>query len=168
MFSGKRRAYWIVAGAAGAVFAGLGTWLVRRGMLGDLQDRALASASARATRARVRGAPELEGCDIHVVPLADGIVELRGVVPTAACSHQAMELAQQPDAVHTVLNKLVVSSEETRLAANRRRFAAGAPALHETHWYGNRRGMGRRRTRNDGKQSVVDREVEASEPDEAP
>ncbi len=134
-------------------------------MLTDLRGRARAGVSGRAARAAIRAEKRLEDSRIDVVPLADGIVELRGTVDTVDEARRAVELAQRPPAVRTVLNRLRVENEEERLARTRRRFAAGAADLHETHWYGMRSGMGRRRRGND-RRRVMDDEVETSGPDD--
>lgn len=148
-----RGTLWFLGAAAAAAMAGA-VWLMRQ-TLGGRSLRNAAHASAAAARSRVRKAPELKDCSIHVVGLAPGIVELRGFVLREDQAHRAVELAQQPDHVHTVLNRLGVVEQESQLAETRRRFAAGAADLHETHWYGMGAGMGRR-ARNRRRNGVDD------------
>lgn len=153
-----RAALWFVGTAAAAAVAGA-LWLMRQTLSGRSLRNA-AHTSAGAARSRIRKAAELKDCAIHVVGLAPGIVELRGFVLREDQAHRAVELAQQPDEVHTVLNRLGVAEEESQLAATRRRFAAGAADLHETHWYGMGAGMGRRprHRRHNGRDGADDGE----------
>ena len=82
---------------------------------------------------------------VEVSALADGIVELSGAVRDEAEARLAVDLAQRVNGVHTVLNRLDLETEERHLRETRRRYDDGDPALHETHWYGLRVGIGTRR-----------------------
>jgi hypothetical protein len=61
---------------------------------------------------------------VEVAALAPGIVELTGSVDSEEEAHRAVELAQRAHGVRTVLNRIDVGPNETRLAGNRRRFGA--------------------------------------------
>lgn len=104
---------------------------------------------------------------IDVAAVGAGIIELTGAVETAEEAHNAVELVQRLDGVHTVINRLTVGDIEQHLAETRGRLRAGDPRLQETQWYGMRIGMGRRRQspstdpdRPDDRTHIVSRELE--------
>jgi hypothetical protein len=129
------------AGAAGAAVAA-GAWVRRRRGESPLTR---IEALEDAVLARLLGDPVLRERPIDVGGLGDGIVELSGSVRTEEEAERAVRLSQEAAGVRTVLNRLDVAILAVHLDETRRRFQAGEPRLHETHWYGQRVGTGRRR-----------------------
>jgi hypothetical protein len=80
-----------------------------------------------------------QGIDIAAV--GSGVVELSGSVGTEADSRHVVEIVDRVPGVHAVLNRIEISTVETRLQRNR----AKAAASDGTRWYGGGVGMGRRR-----------------------
>jgi len=137
-------AWWVAIGAVAGIAAGLALSLRgRRGWPGVL------GVEAARLEDRVREALEtdevLRNRGLEIGVLAEGIVELTGTVRDEAEADRAVTLARRVPGIRTVLNRLDLEIIEDHLADTRRRFAEGEPSLHETHWYGIRVGMGRRR-----------------------
>ncbi|HUH13952.1 MAG TPA: BON domain-containing protein [Longimicrobiales bacterium] len=130
-------------GAAGAV--ALGFYLSRR----DRQAAEEGAPETRRTEERVRQRIHGDGLahdgTLRISALTPGIVELSGTLREENDAHRAVGLAQEVEGVHTVVNRIEVSEEGSRLARNRDRYEAGEPELTESHWYGQRVGTGRRR-----------------------
>lgn len=106
---------------------------LRAGRLKELEERALMLLREDASLAEQ---------PIDVAAVADGIIELSGAVEADPDADRAVEVVQRVPGVHTVLNRLDLIRERAHLAENQRRGVRGAG---ETHWYGGRVGMGRRR-----------------------
>jgi hypothetical protein len=87
---------------------------------------------------------------------ADG-VELAGWVETDAEASHAVTIAGGTPGVRTVVNRLLVGSDEERFADTRRRAQRGDPSLTEAGWNGNTVGTGRRRQ---GTSAEVDRHAD--------
>lgn len=155
-------------GAVGAA-AVAGLYLVRRDREhADRLEHDTAAAEAR-VRARLLGDGVGDTGTLRVSALTPGIVELSGTVEREEQAHRAVGLTQELDGIHTVVNRLEVTGESSRLSRNRQRYASGDPELTEPHWYGQRVGTGRRRQspatdpdRRDDKVDTVTRELEAS------
>ncbi len=81
---------------------------------------------------------------VEVAALAPGIVELTGTVDSEEEAHRAVELAQRAHGVRTVLNRIEVGVNETRLARNSRRFGASV-GDRPPQFGGMSAGIGRRR-----------------------
>ena len=84
-------------------------------------------------------------CGIDVGAVGPGVIELSGQVGTAEELRRAVAVAQKVNGVHTVLNRLTIGVEESRIRGTRERYTNGDSALHESHWYGVGVGTGRRR-----------------------
>lgn len=181
--STNRGTTWTLAVGAAAGVAAAAMWTVR--------------ARARRSRAATRD-PELAGleesivdallddaqtahCGIEVAAVAPGVIELSGSVGTASELRRAVELTQGVDGVRTVVNRLEVGLERSRMSDRQRRYRSGDPALNEQRWYGVGVGTGRRRQgtstdpdRRDDRVDMVTGEFEAEraerpdDPDFAP
>jgi hypothetical protein len=82
---------------------------------------------------------------IDVSAVAPGVIELSGTATDWMAARRAVEVTQGVGGVSTVVNRLDIEALENQMARTRQRFAAGDPALTETHWYGVGVGTGRRR-----------------------
>lgn len=173
MASDQNRTVWALLGLAAGVITGI--WLWRRGgeRTADLEWAGGGDAATRIARA-LAGDPELAGRGLEVEAISDGVVELRGAVPGREQREQAVAMAHNTPGVHTVVNRLVLESEEARLDANQSRRAARGPRLHHT---GMGVGMGTRRQSPDtdpdrpsDRPKLVDRELDVDrvEPDVEP
>lgn len=122
-------------------------WLLVRRYLRT--DRTLPYRQTRRTETQLREALAADTVlgrrAIGVGTIADGIVELTGVVRDEGESKRAVTVAERIPGVRTVLNRLDDANLEEHLAAGRQRLRDGDPSMLETHWYGQRVGMGRRR-----------------------
>lgn len=103
------------------------------------------SALERGVRTELRGDELLSRRGVLVTEIGFGVVELSGMVDSSDEVVAAVAAAQRADGVTTVVNRLAVRDEESRLADTRQRFEGGDPALTETRWTGLHVGMGRRR-----------------------
>jgi hypothetical protein len=160
----------VAAGAAAAVYFG---WReVRHRRLREHMHDMPFSALEEATVEALRDDERAGNRAIDIAALGDGIIELTGTVATDEEAKRAVEVAQRVDGVHTVVNRLTVGEVEQRLVQTRRRFHEGDAALNETHWYGIRVGMGRRRqgvsTDPDRRDDRVDRVTRVLEPSSRP
>lgn len=131
-------------GAAAGVAAVVGYYLTRRDRheVGELERQA--TDTERRVRARLDGEGIRPGT-LRVSALTPHIVELSGTVPTEEEARDVVGRVQAVDGVRTVVNRLEVTGEASRLARNRGRYASGSPEMTESHWYGQRVGTGRRR-----------------------
>lgn len=84
-------------------------------------------------------------CGIEVAAVSHGVIELTGAVGTPNELRRAVEVTQRVDGVNTVVNRLEVGMENSRMSERQRRYESGDPALREQHWYGVGVGTGRRR-----------------------
>ena len=116
-------------------------------------------------------------CGIEVAAVSQGVIELTGAVGTPNELRRAVEVTQRVDGVNTVVNRLEVGMENSRMNERQRRYESGDPALREQHWYGVGVGTGRRRQgastdpeqRDDRVEMVTDAfeaEAEEASPDE--
>ncbi len=143
----RNREKGIVAVAVGAgvglTAAALVLWRRRRERPAEEKRRAARLAKLEKEAVLLlREDAHVAGQPIDVAVVTEGIVELSGSVETEALADRAVEAVQRVPGVHTVLNRLDVARELAHLAENQRRGVRGAG---ETHWYGVRVGMGRRR-----------------------
>lgn len=160
----------VAAGAAAAVYFG---WReVRHRRLRAQMQHTPFAALEEATVQALREDERAGNRAIDVAALGDGIIELTGTVATDDEARRAVEVAQAVDGVHTVVNRLTVGEVEQRLVQTRRRFQDGDSSLRESHWYGIRVGMGRRRqgasTDPDRRDDRADRVTRVLEPSPEP
>jgi|SRR5690554_6257230 hypothetical protein len=163
-----RGAAWTMAVGAAAGVAAAALWTVRargwprrsRRMRGDLtlEDRVVNALLEDEATSR---------CAIEVAAISPGVIELTGSVGTPAELRRAVEVTQGVSGVTTVVNRLEVGMEASRMSERRRRYEEGDPALREQHWYGVGVGTGRRRqgasTDPDRRDDRVDMLTEAFE-----
>ena len=74
--------------------------------------RLTTSASARAVLAALQAEPRLAGIPIDALPVARGVVELRGWVPTRAARTLAGRTALATPGIESVINSLLVRGED--------------------------------------------------------
>lgn len=137
---------WTMAVGAAAGVAAAALWTVRaRGwprrsqrMTGQntLEDQVVNALLEDETTSR---------CGIEVAAISSGVIELTGSVGTPSELRRAVEVTQGVDGVNTVVNRLEVGMESSRMSERQRRYEEGDPALREQHWYGVGVGTGRRR-----------------------
>ena len=92
-----------------------------------------------------RNDPILCECAIDIGAIGDGIIELAGMVDTERDAEHAVTIARGVPDVETVVNRMLVGTEESIIAETARRLRDGDPALTEAHWEGQQVGIGRRR-----------------------
>lgn len=92
-----------------------------------------------------RNDPILSECAVDIGSVGDGIIELAGMVDLEKDSIHAVTVARGVPGVETVINRILVGTEESVIAETAARFANGDPALTEAHWEGQQVGTGRRR-----------------------
>lgn len=92
-----------------------------------------------------RNDPILSECAIDIGAVGDGIIELAGMVDLEKDAEHAVTVARGVPDVETVINRILVGTEESVIAETAARFASGDPALTEAHWEGQQVGTGRRR-----------------------
>lgn len=156
--------WWAVV--LGAVLGlGGGVALGRRRRMADRRAPRAGELESALVRALLED-PDLSQRPIEVCAIADGIVELTGLVATEEEADRAVDIARRVAGVRTVLNRLDSDALESHLAETRRRFGSGDPALAETRWYGQGVGTGRRRQgrdtdpgRRDDRVDTVSREL---------
>lgn len=168
-------AAWTMAVGAAAGVAAAAIWTVRaRGWPrrrphapedGGLEDQVVNALLADEQTAR---------CAIEVAALSPGVIELTGAVGTPVELRRAVEVTQRVDGVQTVVNRLEVGLENSRLSERQQRYESGDPALREQHWYGVGVGTGRRRQgvstdpdRRDDRVDMVTQAFEAERDDVA-
>lgn len=92
-----------------------------------------------------RNDPILCECAVDIGSVGDGIIELAGMVDLDKDAIHAVTVARGVPGVETVINRILVGTEESVIAETAARFANGDPALTEAHWEGQQIGTGRRR-----------------------
>ena len=90
-----------------------------------------------------RNDPILSECAIDIGAVGDGIIELAGMVDLDKDSAHAVVVARGVPGVETVINRILVGTEESVISETAARFADGDVA--EGHWEGQQVGIGRRR-----------------------
>lgn len=142
-------------------------WLARRRDRRDYPELERSPAE-KAVRRALRADDRLANRGVLVTELGPGVVELAGMVDSADEVTTAVTAAQRVDGVATIVNRLAVRDQESRLADARQRFVDGDPSLTETHWTGLGVGMGRRRQspetdpdRPNDRARIIDRQLDA-------
>ena len=79
------------------------------------------AASARAVEAALRAEPRLTGLKIDALPVARGVVELRGWVPTRLARTAAGRAALAVTGIESVINSILVRGEDDQPPAERPR-----------------------------------------------
>jgi hypothetical protein len=74
--------------------------------------RLTTSASARAVLAALQAEPRLAGVPVEALPVARGVVELRGWVPSRAARTLAGRTALATPGIESVINSLLVRGED--------------------------------------------------------
>jgi hypothetical protein len=74
--------------------------------------RLTTSASARAVLAALQADPRLAGIPVEALPVARGVVELRGWVPSRAARTVAGRAALAVPGIESVINSLLVRGED--------------------------------------------------------
>jgi hypothetical protein len=74
--------------------------------------RLTTSASARAVLAALQAEPRLAGIPVEALPVARGVVELRGWVPSRAARTLAGRTALATPGIESVINSLLVRGED--------------------------------------------------------
>ena len=74
--------------------------------------RLTTSASASAVLAALKAEPRLAGIPVEALPVARGVVELRGWVPTRAARTLAGRAALATPGIESVINSLLVRGED--------------------------------------------------------
>ena len=160
----QQRTLWTLMGITAGVAAGI--WLWRRGAerwekAPDEPVLVEADAAVRVARALDRDI-ELASRRLRVDRISDGVIEISGAVADREQQDRAVAMAHNEPGIHTVVNRLVVETEEQRLAERRDR--AGEHTVRHT---GMGVGMGTRRQSPDtdpdrpsDRQKMVERELE--------
>jgi BON domain-containing protein len=104
-----------------------------------------------------RNDPILSERAVDIGALEDGIIELTGSVNSDEESRQAMVVARGVPGVETVVNRLVIGTEEQLFDDAAHRYEDGDPAFTERHWEGQQVGTGRRRQ---GNSTEIDRHAD--------
>ena len=158
----------VTATVVGLVGTAAALWYARRRDLRAHPDLERSDLE-REVRAALRQDEKLSRRGVLVTELGTGVVELAGMVDSSEEMAGAVAAAQRVTGVNTVVNRLAVRDEESRLADTRERFQAGDAALTETHWTGLHIGMGRRRQspltdpdRRDDHARMKDRELQVN------
>lgn len=157
------RKLWTLAGLATG--AAVGFWLWRRGEERTLEPELWTPRDDAVGRLRdafdADAGLARRGLDIDAV--SEGVIEITGMVADRDERERAVALAHNDPDVHTVVNRLVVAREESRLAETRARNQERG-GLHHT---GMGVGMGRSRQSPDtdpdrpsDRQKRVDRELD--------
>src|SRR6266480_2721193 len=104
-----------------------------------------------------RNDPTLSERAIDIGAVEDGIVELTGWVNSEEEAHQAVVVARGVPGVETVVNRLVIRTDEDLFDDAAHRYEDGDPSFTERHWEGQQVGTGRRRQ---GNSTEVDRHAD--------
>src|SRR6202158_6255793 len=104
-----------------------------------------------------RNDPTLSERAIDIGAVEDGIIELTGWVNSEEEAHQAVVVARGVPGVETVVNRLVIRTDEDLFDDAAHRYEDGDPAFTERHWEGQQVGTGRRRQ---GNSTEVDRHAD--------
>ncbi len=166
----------ITAGVATGVAAGV--WLWRRKSAQEpavVGGWGLARGSAQDVSDSLSNDPKLSRRRIEVDAIAEGVVELSGMVRDRNEAERAVGLAQGTTGVYTVVNRLRIEAEEARRETTRQRWNDGAPDLRERQHYGMGVGMGtpRHASRTDpdrpnDKQRIIERELDVAKVEDEP
>lgn len=114
----------------------------------ELEDRVLEA---------FRNDPTLSERAVDIGAVEDGIIELTGWVNSEEESHQAVVIARGVPGVQTVVNRLVIRTDEALFDDAAHRYEDGDPSFTESHWEGQQVGTGRRRQ---GNSTEVDRHAD--------
>src|SRR3954470_8677770 len=95
-----------------------------------------------------RNDPTLSERAVDIGAVEDGIIELTGSVNSDEEARQAVVVARGVPGVETVVNRLVIGTEEQLFDDAAHRYEDGDPAFTERHWEGQQVGTGRRRQGN--------------------
>jgi hypothetical protein len=104
-----------------------------------------------------RNDPILSERAVDIGSVEDGIIELTGVVNSDDEAHQAVVVARGVPGVETVVNRLVIRSDEELFDNAAHHYEDGDPPFTERHWDGQQVGTGRRRQ---GNSTEVDRHAD--------
>jgi hypothetical protein len=104
-----------------------------------------------------RNDPILSERAVDIGALEDGIIELTGSVNSEEESRQANVIARGVPGVETVVNRLVIGTDEQLFDEAAHRYEDGDPAFTERHWEGQQVGTGRRRQ---GNSAEIDRHAD--------
>ncbi|MDQ6769394.1 MAG: BON domain-containing protein [Gemmatimonadota bacterium] len=104
-----------------------------------------------------RNDPTLSERAVDIGAVEDGIIELTGWVNSDDEAHQAVVIARGVPGVETVVNRLVIRTDEVLFDDAAHRYEDGDPAFTERHWEGQQVGIGRRRQ---GNSTEVDRHAD--------
>jgi hypothetical protein len=122
--SGTQMLLWSALGLGAGLVAGfvLSEWVGGvnptrvRGVARRLREGAPArlsrSASARAVEVALRADPRLAGLELEAVPVARGVVELRGWVPTRMARAVAGRSALSAPGIDSIINSILVRGED--------------------------------------------------------
>ncbi|MDQ6689472.1 MAG: BON domain-containing protein [Gemmatimonadota bacterium] len=104
-----------------------------------------------------RNDPTLSERAVDIGAVEDGIIELTGWVNSEDEAHQAVVIARGVPGVETVVNRLVIRTDEVLFDDAAHRYEDGDPPFTERHWEGQQVGTGRRRQ---GNSTEVDRHAD--------
>jgi hypothetical protein len=104
-----------------------------------------------------RNDPTLSERAIDIGAVEDGIIELTGWVNSDEEAHQAVVVARGVPGVATVVNRLIIRTDEDRFEEAAHRYEDGDPPFTERHWEGQQVGTGRRRQ---GTSEEIDRHAD--------
>jgi hypothetical protein len=104
-----------------------------------------------------RNDPILSERAVDIGSVEDGIIELTGIVNSDDESHQAVVVARGVPGVDTVVNRLVIRTDEDLFDTAAHHYEDGDPPFTERHWEGQQVGTGRRRQ---GNSTEIDRHAD--------
>jgi hypothetical protein len=104
-----------------------------------------------------RNDPILSERAIDIGSVEDGIIELTGIVNSDDEAHQAVVVARGVPGVDTVVNRLVIKTDEDLFDTAAHHYEDGDPPFTERHWDGQQVGTGRRRQ---GNSTEIDRHAD--------
>jgi hypothetical protein len=104
-----------------------------------------------------RNDPTLSERAVDIGSVEDGIIELTGVVNSDDEAHQAVVVARGVPGVDTVVNRLVIGTDEALFDTAAHHYEDGDPPFTERHWEGQQVGTGRRRQ---GNSTEIDRHAD--------
>jgi hypothetical protein len=104
-----------------------------------------------------RNDPILSERAVDIGSVEDGIIELTGIVNSDDEAHQAVVVARGTPGVETVVNRLVIKTDEDLFDTAAHHYEDGDPPFTERHWDGQQVGTGRRRQ---GNSTEIDRHAD--------
>ena len=104
-----------------------------------------------------RNDPILSERAVDIGSVEDGIIELTGIVNSDDEAHQAVVVARGVPGVDTVVNRLVIRTDEELFDTAAHHYEDGDPPFTERHWDGQQVGTGRRRQ---GNSTEIDRHAD--------